>query len=206
MTAEPPSTTLKAGTREGWNTHEPGEIGKIIHNRKESIIRSKWIYYWNTYQKHCMSCRGREDVTILEINSEARIEFFLVFVALMTWGVPAYYSIETIHLESKHVEILLPIFPTPGPPRETQERSTFWEISTSGNQETKSKPLWSRKHRLALASGGQVFHAKNLQSFGKFIWKLLPSQKLAKHSPWKLMLWSLNVVFFFLGPETTSKT
>ena len=37
---------LESGTRKGWNTHEPGEIGKIIPNRKESIKSSKWIY-WN---------------------------------------------------------------------------------------------------------------------------------------------------------------
>lgn len=93
----------------------------------------------------------------------------------MTWGVPAYYGIQIIHLESKHVEILrAPFFPPPTvsgcPPRKVD---LLGKNSTSGNQETKSKPRWSRKHRRALASG-QIFHAKNLQSFGKFIWKLLP--------------------------------
>lgn len=61
-----------------------------------------------------MSCRGREKVTILEINSEARIEFFLVFVALVTWGVPAYYGIQIINLENEGVEILPTHFSHPG--------------------------------------------------------------------------------------------
>lgn len=121
----------------------------------------------------------REDVTILEINSEARIEFFLVFVALMKWGVPAYYGIQIIHLESKHVEILrAPFFPPPTVSGCPFERSTFWgKNSTSGNQETKSKPRWSRKHRRALASGRELA----MQRISSPLAKLLPSQKHCKN-------------------------
>lgn len=81
----------------------------------------------------------REDVTILEINSEARIEFFLVFVALMTWGVPAYYGIQIINLQNEGVEILrAPFFQPrvhPGKPKKSPLFGKKLHIWQPGNKE-----------------------------------------------------------------------
>ena len=89
----------------------------------------------------------------------------------MKWGVPAYYGIQIIHLESKHVrDSPGPIFPTPNGFRVSIRKVDFLgKNSTSGNQETKSKPRWSRKHRRALASGRKIPCKRISSRFGKFM-------------------------------------